>query len=355
LPSRLQLKAMAQSEAAAEVQAIQKPKRAVSAYWLFTNKVREEVTKESKEKNNGKANMGDIAKAMSARWQALSEAEKKEFEEKAAEDKQRFEKEMEAYKEASDPAGTLRKKYAHLIPKKPMTAYFLFSQDAAQREKATAALKEAGVEANNKQLASKLGEMWKLVSAEEKAPFEERYKREQAEFLTKQKEWQATPEFDEIEKAASKQAELQKAAEAEEETAKPAKGGKRSRSVPKESAKKESVKGKAEKDKVEKGKAEKGKEEKGKEQKGKEEETTPAKRARKAAPVKEQPAQDASIDADVLAEAEKAGLAAMLRNLAARPEVVALGKPSRALFDALKKSGGLVNPAKRALIEAGGA
>mmetsp|Transcript_11296 Transcript_11296/g.30174 ORF Transcript_11296/g.30174 Transcript_11296/m.30174 type:complete len:343 (-) Transcript_11296:89-1117(-) len=342
---------MAQSEAAAEVQAIQKPKRAVSAYWLFTNKVREEVTKESKEKNNGKANMGDIAKAMSARWQALSEAEKKEFEEKAAEDKQRFEKEMEAYKEASDPAGTLRKKYAHLIPKKPMTAYFLFSQDAAQREKATAALKEAGVEANNKQLASKLGEMWKLVSAEEKAPFEERYKREQAEFLTKQKEWQATPEFDEIEKAASKQAELQKAAEAEEETAKPAKGGKRSRSVPKESAKKESVKGKAEKDKVEKGKAEKGKEEKGE---GKEE-TTPAKRAKKAAALKEQPAQDTSIDADVLAEADKAGLASMLKNLAARPEVAALGKPSRVLLDALKKSNGLVNPAKRALVEAGGA
>merc|ERR1719414_359681 len=206
----------------------QKPKKAVSAYWIYLGKMREEVSRECKEKSGGKASLGDIAKATAARWAALSEEAKKPFEEQAAEDKKRYESELKAYQGATDPAGILRKKYEHLMPKKPLTAYFLFSQDPAQREKATAALKEAGVEAGNKQLASKLGEMWKAASAEEKAPFEERNKKEQAEFLQKQKEWQATPEFKEIERAASEQAERKKATgEGEGEDAAETKGTKR--------------------------------------------------------------------------------------------------------------------------------
>merc|ERR1719367_708691 len=172
------------AEAFAEVQ---KPKKAASAYWLFTSKVREEVSQELKQKGGGKASLGDIAKATAARWAALGQAERKEFEDRAAADKQRYAEEYKAYLEANDPAGTLRAKYAHLIPKKPMTAYFLFSQDPTQREKATAALKEAGVEVDNKKLASKLGELWKAASAEEKLAFEERHKHEQGEFLLKQK------------------------------------------------------------------------------------------------------------------------------------------------------------------------
>merc|ERR1740129_545467 len=62
-----------------------------------------------------------------------------------------------------------------------------------------------------------------------------------------------------------------------------------------------------------------------------------------------------AIDAGVLAEASKAGMEGMLQNLAARPEVVASGKSSSEIFQALKASGGLVNPAKRALLGAGGA
>jgi len=307
----------------------QKPKKAVGAYWLFLNKVREEVTKELKEKNGGKASLGDIAKATTARWAALSAEDKKEFEDKAAEDKKRHAAELKAYLEATDLAGTLRLKYADMIPKRPLTTYFLFSQDPAQREKATVALKEAGSDASTKLLTSKLAEMWKAASAEEKASFEERHKQEHAEFLKKQAEWQATPQFKEIEEAAKKQAEQQKEEGGEVST--PTKGAKRSRSAAKtQSAKNDAAKSEAQ-------------------------QTSPSnvvKRPRKSVVSKEE---EVAIDADVLADASKAGLEGMLKNLASRPEVAAAGKTSRDIFKALQASGGLVNPAKRALLGAGGA
>jgi len=305
---------------------VQKPKKAVSAYWLFTSNVRAEVTKELKEKGGGKASLGDIAKATAAQWAALGEAERKEFEDKASADKQRYAVQFKEYLEASDPAGTLRNKYAHLIPKKPLTAYFLFSQDPAQREKAAAALQEAGTEAGVKQLAAKLSEIWKGLSAEDKAPFEEKHKQEQVEFLQKQKEWQATPEFAEIEAAAKKQAEQQKAEGQEGQEGQEAKAAKRSRSAPKAASPKEKAKAEAQQSP-----------------------TSSTKRPRKAAPAKEA---GPDIDQEVLAEADKVGLQGALRNLASRPEVAACGKSSQELFKALQASGGLVNPAKRALLGA---
>merc|ERR1740116_838617 len=301
----------------------QKPKKALSAYWLFTNKVREGVTQEIRDKNSGKANFGEVARTMSARWGALSTEEKKEFEDQAEEDKKRYAQELKIYLEASDLAGTLRKKYEHLIPKKPMTAYFLFSQDPTQREKATAALKEAGVETDNKKLASKLGEMWKAASAEEKMAFQERHTQEQGEFLRKQKEWQATPEFAEIERAASMQAEKKNADGQEEQDE--GKSTKRSRSVPKQ------------------GKAKENKESPTKDKGQQQSLQSTAKKPRKASAARGTTVEPV-IDADVLTDASKIGLDAMLKNLAARPEIASSGKTARQMLQALQDAGGLVNP-----------
>merc|ERR1739844_123521 len=62
------------------------------------------------------------------------------------------------------------------------------------------------------------------------------------------------------------------------------------------------------------------------------------------------PVAPSPIDGKVLQEASKLGMAAALQNLAARPEVVASKKSAKAILDALKSSGGLVNPAKRVLL-----
>merc|ERR1711972_746522 len=58
------------------------------------------------------------------------------------------------------------------------------------------------------------------------------------------------------------------------------------------------------------------------------------------------------LDEKVVEEAGKVGLLAQLRNLASRPEVLALQKSSQKLLDALKANDGLVNAAKRSLVGA---
>lgn len=56
------------------------------------------------------------------------------------------------------------------------------------------------------------------------------------------------------------------------------------------------------------------------------------------------------IDITVLAEASKLGFEGQLKNLAGRADVVASGKSSKELLEALRSSNGLVNAAKHALL-----
>lgn len=315
----------------------QKPKKALSAYWIYSNERRDEVTKALKEANDGKAKFGEVAKELSAKWAALPEAEKKVYEDKAAADKERFTSEYKAYLEASDPAGTLRMKHQQLIPKKPLTPYFAYTQDPKNRDKAAEALKADGKETGMKQLTAKLSEMWKAAPAEEKAPYEDQHRKEHAEFVEKQKAWQATAEFAEIERAEKAQEEKRKAAEAEQ------KGAEAKESEAPQGAKKRGRPAAAAESTP-----------KAKEARGARENRTPqsapgsdSKRPKKAA--KTEPAA-AQLDETVLAEAAKLGYEGALKNLAARPEVVVSGRSARALLDALQTSKGLVNPAKRALL-----
>jgi len=85
--------------------------------------------------------------------------------------------------------------------------------------------------------------------------------------------------------------------------------------------------------------------------------TTPVKPQRPAAakqPSSTAPAAvEPCIDEAVLQEASALRLQGMLLNLAGRPEVQALKKSSQELLKALKDSGGMVNAAKRILVESG--
>jgi len=332
---------------------VQKPKKPVSAYWLYSQHLREEVTQTLKEQNAGKASFGDIAKRVAARWSALAEAEKKEFEDKANADKERYARELMAYQEACDPVSALKRKFEHLIPKRPASAYALFCQDPAVRQRAEQAVAASGEAATSRLLSAKLAVMWKAASSDEKGPFQDAHWKEHGVFQQKQRVWLATPEYAEIQKAEREQEERRKAAEAAEAA--------RVRSenlTAKRAAKSEAAKGAAQqtpvKRKAGKGAAVSSPEATPKAKPLAAEATTPvpaAKKARRslkgAATIADKGPQ---IDEKVLAEAASMGLDAALRNLASRPEVVAVAKGSAEILAALQTSGGLVNPAKRSLI-----
>jgi hypothetical protein len=277
-----------------------------------------------KEKNDGKAKLGDVAKEISVRWVAMSAEEKKPFEEKAAADKERYETEMRAFQTALDPVSALRVKYGHMIPKRALSAYFIFCQDANQKEKAVETLKGESKDVTSAQVTKKLGELWKLIGHEEKNGYQQLHSQQHLAFLEKQKVWQATPECAEIAQAEKEHAQKKKVDDAAM------------------AAKEAEEKAQVEKDKRMARKRSKGPVD------TPEKTAAPAKKLRTAKATG--PAPGPEIDAKVLVEAATAGMEAGLRNLAARPEVLASGKTSRAILDALKSSGGLVNPAKRALL-----
>merc|ERR1719433_1572720 len=70
------------------------PKRAMSAYFLWMNENRNKIKSELP----SDAGIGDIAKAAGEKWKNMTEDDKSEWTEKAAEDKKRYEKEMEKWK-----------------------------------------------------------------------------------------------------------------------------------------------------------------------------------------------------------------------------------------------------------------
>ncbi|KAE9554192.1 hypothetical protein FO519_002613 [Halicephalobus sp. NKZ332] len=82
------------------------PKRAQTAYFLWMNENRSKITKAG-------MNVAEVAKEGGALWKAMSESEKKPWEEKAKKDKERYEKEIAEYK----ASGGASKKSAS--PKKP--------------------------------------------------------------------------------------------------------------------------------------------------------------------------------------------------------------------------------------------
>ncbi|KAL2829664.1 high mobility group box domain-containing protein [Aspergillus cavernicola] len=73
------------------------PKRGLSAYMFFANDNRDKV----REDNPG-ISFGQVGKMLGEKWKALSEKDRKPYDEKAATDKKRYEDEKAAYNAAGD-------------------------------------------------------------------------------------------------------------------------------------------------------------------------------------------------------------------------------------------------------------
>ncbi len=72
-----------------------KPKGGLSAYIIFTQEVRDKVSKD-----NPDVQMTELSKIMGKMWKALSDKEKKPYNDKSAKDKLRAQKELEEWKKS---------------------------------------------------------------------------------------------------------------------------------------------------------------------------------------------------------------------------------------------------------------
>merc|ERR1719424_404887 len=186
-----------------------KPKRALSSYMVFCNKYRGDVIDEMRAKW-GSVELPDMARELADRWSDLEDKDKKQFQRKAAKRKETQQSKMEVYQAATDPIGYLKKKHEHLIPKRPACAYFLFIAEPSQRLKAQQLLKNADGNEEGR-INSKLAEVWKSLSAEERAVYDQQYASEKVEFDKKMLVWQQTKQFREIDALEKKQKEAERA------------------------------------------------------------------------------------------------------------------------------------------------
>eukprot|EP00550_Attheya_septentrionalis_P010954 CAMPEP_0198303466 /NCGR_PEP_ID=MMETSP1449-20131203/56897_1 /TAXON_ID=420275 /ORGANISM="Attheya septentrionalis, Strain CCMP2084" /LENGTH=214 /DNA_ID=CAMNT_0044005959 /DNA_START=1144 /DNA_END=1788 /DNA_ORIENTATION=+ len=134
-----------------------KPKRNMSAFFLYSNAFRSEV-----KVKNPDVTFGEVAKILSAQFKQLPEKELKKWQKKADKDKLRYQEEMKDYvapEDSSDDEGPKKKKKKEKDPNRPkrnMSAFFLFSN--ANR---------AEVKTNNPEAS--FGDIAKLISKEFKA------------------------------------------------------------------------------------------------------------------------------------------------------------------------------------------
>jgi len=242
-----------------------------------------------------------VQKLAGAEWKKLSDEEKEPYQKKYEAAKKKFDKDMEAFLESGgevvkkvrkgkkDKGGKKAKKDKD-APKRP--AGGAYGQYLATKRQEIKKMLPADHKITD--VTKKASELWKAVPESEKKKYETMFKTANDEFHKAMEEYKAT-------KAAN-------APEPEAAAATPSPKKRKALRAHTGSASKKSAK------------------------------------------VAKTPSVD--LDEDVLKQAQAAGFESQLKNLAARADVAALGKKDADLLKALKASGGLVNPAKRALLGA---
>jgi len=173
------------------------PKRGKSSFMYFGDEWRPKLKEE-----NPELTVPEMGKALGEKWKTLTAEEKEPYEEKAKEDKVRYEKAKAEYdaanptpmdEDSSDDDAPLKKqkkakkkkKKDPNAPKKNMTAFLIFSN--AERPKVMEENKEAGVAGWGKIL----GEKWKALSEEEKEPWQEKAKEDKARYEEEMEKYKA--------------------------------------------------------------------------------------------------------------------------------------------------------------------
>lgn len=145
-----------------------KPKGRTSAYAFFVQD-RREMYKEKSEP----VVFTTFSKECADLWREMDDPDKVKYVAQAQKDKERYEREMALYQPADDEEGSRRgkkgrrKKKDPNMPKRSMSGFMFFSR--AKRPK----LRERNPGASVGELAKQLGAAWKIMTPEQKVPYEE--------------------------------------------------------------------------------------------------------------------------------------------------------------------------------------
>merc|ERR1712154_281561 len=169
------------------------PKKNQSSYFIYSNERRGPIQAENSDKS-----ITEISKIISAEWKAMDGDKKKEYEEKAAQQKKEYLLKYEEYKKtdnftkyqqklaewkesekAQGRGGTTKggkkrgkapkkPKQPEEMPKRPQSSYFIFSNERRPQ------LKETYPEKKITELSKLIAEEWKSKTAEDKKVYEDR-------------------------------------------------------------------------------------------------------------------------------------------------------------------------------------
>jgi hypothetical protein len=297
-PTPMEVSPPAQPLASLAALTVEQPKVPMTAYFLYVDEQRPIIAKEF----GDEAKATDVVKTIAARWRDLSDEGKAPYEKKAAATRAEYYTALENFRKAGGVVVTRKRKAdadAKLkkdkdAPKKPAGGGYgqFLAENRAELMKSLPAGSNAIAD-----LAKAAGAQWKILSEEEKKPYEDKYKEKMQAYRVAMVEHTA--------KAGPQKAMTPKKAKAAVKTDKTPTPSKPAKSA-----------------------------------KGKVSGATPAAKA------------EVFIESKVLAEAAKLGYEAALRNLAGRADVKGLKKLDRDLLEAIKTSRGLVNPARYALLGA---
>lgn len=155
-----------------------KPRGRTTAYAFF---VMEEKEKYQKANPGVKINFGDFSKQCGKKWQGMDEDAREPFDEKASTDKIRYDREMAGYKpppgSGKGKKGAKKRKKDPNAPKRPQTAFFVFSTKHREEVK-----KELGEGVRVGDIAKRLGEKWKELTDEDKTEYNEEAARQKVDY-----------------------------------------------------------------------------------------------------------------------------------------------------------------------------
>ena len=168
-----------------------KPKRAQTAFFLYMGEARDTIKSE-----NPDMAAKEIASEAGRRWKAMSDSEKQGFQDQHEEAKEEYKKAMEEFeankgsdyesdeKPAKRKRGKKKERDANM-PKRPMSGFFLFMNDARPT------IKAENPDMAVKEIAAEAGRRWGTMSDSEKQPFTEQYEEAKEEYKKAMEEYEA--------------------------------------------------------------------------------------------------------------------------------------------------------------------